>query len=110
MRRLGAFPLPVEVVPFGHVTTKARILAVADALGYRHVTAHLRLKDGQPFRTDNGNLIYDCSFGAIAEAPALAAALSPVTGVVEHGLFIDMASLLVIAGAAGVKIIERKVS
>jgi ribose 5-phosphate isomerase A len=107
--RLGAFPVPVEVVAFGHLTTRARICAAAEKLGYGKLAPVLRAKDGQVFRTDSGNVIYDCPFGAIADVPALAAALSPVTGVVEHGLFVNMASALVIAGAKGVRLIERGV-
>jgi len=108
VHRLGAFPLPVEVVAFGHRTTSSRIAAVAHALGYAQMTPKLRLKDGQPFRTDGGNVIYDCPFREIADAPALAAALSTITGVVEHGLFVGLASHLVIAGPSGVRVIERK--
>jgi ribose 5-phosphate isomerase A len=67
----------------------------------------LRMKGGQPFRTDSGNVIYDCPFGAVADTIKLAAALSPITGVVEHGLFVGMASVLVIAGERGVRIMER---
>ena len=105
--RLGAFPLPVEVIAFGHGTTRARICAAAESLGYENLAPVLRTKAGQVFRTDSGNVIYDCPFGAIADVPALAAALSPITGVVEHGLFVNMASALVIAGASGVRVIER---
>ena len=105
--RLGAFPLPVEVIAFGHGTTRARICAAAESLGYENLAPALRTKAGQVFRTDSGNVIYDCPFGAIADVPALAAALSPVTGAVEHGLFVNMASALVIAGASGVRVIER---
>jgi ribose 5-phosphate isomerase A len=108
VRRLGAFALPVEVIAFGHRTTAARIAAVARALGYAQMMPRLRLKDGQPFRTDSGNVIYDCPFHEIADAPALAAALSVITGVVEHGLFVGLASHLVIAGASGIRVIERK--
>jgi ribose 5-phosphate isomerase A len=108
VHRLGAFPLPVEVVAFGHRTTASRIQAVAQALGYAQITPKLRMKDGQAFRTDGGNVIYDCRFREIAHAPSLAAALSAITGVVEHGLFVGMASHLIIAGPAGVRVIERK--
>jgi ribose 5-phosphate isomerase A len=108
VNRLGNFPLPVEVVAFGHRTTASRISAVAQALGYRQMTPRLRTKDGQAFRTDGGNVIYDCPFREIVHAPSLAAALSTITGVVEHGLFVGMASHLVIAGASGVRVIERK--
>jgi len=108
VRHLGAFPLPVEVIAFGHRTTAARIVAAAKTLGYAQLAPKLRMKDGQPFRTDSGNVIYDCPFVEIGDAPALAAALSQITGVVEHGLFIGLASHLVIAAASGVRVIERK--
>jgi len=109
VHRLGAFPLPVEVVAFGHCTTAARIAAVTQALGYDHMRPSLRLKDGAVFNTDSGNVIYDCPFGMIADAASLAAALSMVTGVVEHGLFVGLASALVLAGPGGVRVIERTV-
>lgn len=108
VRRLGAFPLPIEVIAFGHRTTASRIAAVARAFGHAQLAPKLRMKDGQPFRTDSGNVIYDCPFVEIGDAPALAAALSAITGVVEHGLFVGLASHLIIAGASGVRVIERK--
>jgi ribose 5-phosphate isomerase A len=108
VHRLGAFPLPVEVVAFGHRTTAARIAAVTQALGYNEMRPVLRMKDGAVFNTDSGNVIYDCPFGLIADAASLGAALSMVTGVVEHGLFVGLASALVLAGAGGVRVIERK--
>jgi ribose 5-phosphate isomerase A len=105
--RLGAFPLPVEVVAFGHALTAARIRAAVETLGYADLLPTLRMRNGQRFTTDSGNVIYDCPFGAIADAPALAASLSAVTGVVEHGLFVNMASALVIAGVSGVRVMGR---
>jgi len=108
VHRLGAFPLPVEVVTFGHRTTASRIAAVSHALGYERVHLVLRTRDGTVFRTDSGNCIYDCAYGTIADAGALAAALSMVTGVVEHGLFVGLGSVLVLAGAGGVRVIERR--
>jgi ribose 5-phosphate isomerase A len=105
--KLGRFPLPVEVAPFGHATTAARIMWALDALGYHHIPLTLRRRDGVPSRTDANNLIYDCPLGAIADAAALASALSEVTGVVEHGLFIGLATQLVIAGENGVEMIEK---
>ena len=107
VKELGAFPVPVEVIPFGHATTKMRIVNAAAALGYRNLEPKLRMKDGAPYRTDNGNVIYDCPFAAIDNVPALAAALSPLTGVVEHGLFVNMASVLILAGANGVRVLTR---
>jgi ribose 5-phosphate isomerase A len=105
VQKLGKFPLPVEVIEYGKSTTLARMTDAFTALGYANVPMTLRLKDGAPFKTDSGNIIYDCAFGTIADAPKLAAALDAVTGVVEHGLFIGMATTLVIAGPDGVEVI-----
>ena len=105
---LGAFSLPVEVVSFGHISTRGRIRQTAESLGYGNLTPVLRHKDGQPFRTDNGNCIYDCLFGAITNARLLASSLSVIPGVVDHGLFVGMASALVLAGPGGVRVLERK--
>src|SRR4051812_16655900 len=104
---LGVFPLPVEVISFGHISTRGRIREAAQKLGYANLTPVLRSKDNEPFRTDNGNYIYDCPFGGIANAPALATSLSVIPGVVDHGLFVGMASALVLAGPGGVRVIER---
>jgi ribose 5-phosphate isomerase A len=102
---LGAYPLPIEVVPFGHRTTALRIsdaLALCD-LG---VAPRLRSRDGAPVRTDNGNLIYDAACGRIPEPAALAQALKSVTGVVDHGLFLDLADLALVGEDAGVIRVE----
>jgi len=107
VHRLGAFPLPIEVVAFGHRTTASRIASVAHALGYATMVPKLRMKDGQAFRTDGGNVIYDCPFREIGHASSLGASLSIITGVVDHGLFVGMASHLVLAGASGVRVVER---
>ena len=107
VRRLGRFPLPVEVIEFGHTATAAHIAAAAAAIGYPHVPTVLRLKDGAVYKTDNANVIYDCAFGAIADAGKLAATLSSVTGVLEHGLYVGLASTLVIARTEGVEVMER---
>ena len=109
VRRLGRFPLPVEVAEFGHASTAARIAQAAAALGYPDVPINLRLSDNAPFKSDGGNLIYDCAFGAIKNAAKLASALSAIPGVVEHGLFIGLATALVIARSTErVDLIERK--
>ena len=105
---LGAFPLPVEVVSFGHISTRGRIRKAVESLGYANLTPMLRSKDGQPFRTDNGNVIYDCPFGAITNARLLGNGLSVIPGIVDHGLFVGMATALVLAGPGGVRVIERK--
>lgn len=108
--RLGAYPLPVEVIGFGARTTIARIEGAIAALGYRDIPITLRSNADGPFRTDSGHKIFDCAFGAIADAPALASALSIVPGVVDHGLFIGIATALVIARPGGVEVLTRKAS
>jgi ribose 5-phosphate isomerase A len=105
--RLGKFALSVEVLEFGHKTTAARLAGVAAALGYSGVAVTLRTKGAATVRSDSGNVIYDCAFGAITSAPKLAAALSVVPGVVEHGLFIGIATTLLIAHPGEVEVIER---
>lgn len=105
--RLGRFPLPVEVLAFGHGSTAERIRSAAHALGYAGVAVTQRMRDGAPVKTDSGNLVYDCAFGAITDVAALAAALSAVPGVVEHGLFVGIATALVIAFPGEVQVIRR---
>ncbi|WP_411286499.1 ribose-5-phosphate isomerase RpiA [Phenylobacterium sp.] len=100
VKKLGKFPLPIEVVAFGHATTALRICdaLVESGLG---VAPRLRTRDGEPVRTDGGNFIYDAACGAIEEPAALAAALKSVTGVVDHGLFLDLADQALIGAADG---------
>jgi ribose 5-phosphate isomerase A len=104
--KLGKFPLPVEVVAFGHKSTVARLASALAAAGYAKAPMTLRQRDGAVFKTDSGNVIYDIASGAIQDAPTLAAAISAVPGVVEHGLFIGIATTLLIAGAETVAVIE----
>jgi ribose 5-phosphate isomerase A len=104
VQTLGRFPLPVEVTPFGYATTAQRIRNAAAALGYDDVTPRFR----EGFLTDSGNVIYDCPFGAIRDARLLALTLNAIPGVVDHGLFLNLASMLVIAGADGVEVTEKK--
>ena len=104
--RLGAFPLPIEVVAFGHTDTAQRIAAVLAEQGIavrpRLRLGALTLKGDIPVRTDSGNLIYDAPCGAIGHPAALAAALKIVTGVVDHGLFLGLAERALIGTDAGV--------
>jgi ribose 5-phosphate isomerase A len=93
---LGTYPLPVEVVRFGLLATMR--------LG------EIKLRPGTgdaPFVTDQGNLIVDCAFGAIPEPEVLAFALKRVPGVVEHGLFLGVADLAIVAGSDGVSLLRR---
>ena len=105
--RLGKYPLPVEVVEFGHKSVAARLNAVLAAAGYANSPMTLRQQGGATFKTDSGNVIYDIAFGAIQNAPKLAAAISAVPGVVEHGLFIGIATTLLIAGPGEIEVINR---
>jgi ribose 5-phosphate isomerase A len=105
--RLGKYPLPVEVVEFGHKSTAARLVRACKAGGYADLAITLRQVDGAVFKTDSGNVIYDCAFGAIQNAPKLAAAISAVAGVVEHGLFVGIATTLLIAADGEIEVIER---
>ena len=97
----GAYPLPVEVVAFGHAQTAARLAAALSTQGISP-TPVLRVKDGAPVRTDSGNLIYDAVCGAIEDPAALAAAIKQVTGVVDHGLFLGLAERALVGTDEGV--------
>lgn len=95
--RLGEkMPVPVEIIAFGWRHTASRLRA----LGCEPV---LRLKNEQPYLTDSQNYILDCQFAPIENPVTLAAALSSIVGVVEHGLFLNMAAHVVIAGNHGVQ-------
>jgi ribose 5-phosphate isomerase A len=100
---LGRFPLPVEVVQFGWELTAHR---VAGAVNVEPVLR--RDANGEPFVTDNGNFILDCRCGAIPDPAQLERELKSLTGVVESGLFVNMADLAVIADDEGVEVIDRK--
>lgn len=98
---LGRFPLPVEVVPFGLEATRRAVLRAADGEGCRG-TLTLRLgADGRPFVTDEGHHILDAAFGRIPDPARLAASLQALPGVVEHGLFIGLASGAILASDEG---------
>jgi ribose 5-phosphate isomerase A len=104
---LGTFPLPVEVVRFGLMATVRLIEAIATQAG---CVGDISLRPGAgdaPFVTDQGNLIVDCAFGAIPEPEVLAFALKRVPGVVEHGLFLGLADLAIVAGSSGVRALRR---
>jgi ribose 5-phosphate isomerase A len=98
---LGAFPLPVEVVPFGWQQVAARIKELGAQAGLR------TRSDGKPFVTDAHHYILDCRFGEIRDPPALARALDAIVGVVEHGLFIDLADRVILAEGDRVREIKR---
>ncbi len=99
---LGRFPLPVEVNPFGLRATQIAIAGAAARLGLEGPLA-LRMAGDAPFVTDGGHYIIDASFGRIPDPQALSDALHAIPGVVEHGLFIGLADIAIIADAGGVK-------
>jgi ribose 5-phosphate isomerase A len=103
---LGKYPLPVEVVPFG---LKATGIKIDQALAWSGNKGPLilRMRDGKPFVTDNGNVILDCALSHIHNPEKLAAALSSIPGVVEHGFFIGMASIAIIATENGVETLKK---
>ncbi len=93
---LGAKPVPVEVVQFGWQATARRI----EALGAK--------PQRRDFVTDNGNYILDCAFGLIASPESLASHLDRIAGVVEHGLFIGMATEVHVGGSSGVQVLKKE--
>jgi ribose 5-phosphate isomerase A len=99
---LGAFPLPIEVNCFGLEATKLAIELAASRL---HLSGPvtLRMTGVAPFVTDGGHLILDASFGRIPDTRALSSALHAIPGVVEHGLFLDLARVAILAGADGIR-------
>jgi ribose 5-phosphate isomerase A len=104
---LGAFPLPIEIVRFGQGATT---LALAGALKSLALPGQLTLrkaKDGHVFVTDEGHLILDATLGKIPDPQALAARLAEIPGIVEHGLFLGLAKVAIIAGASGIRVIEQ---
>ncbi|MFH0300643.1 ribose-5-phosphate isomerase RpiA [Bradyrhizobium sp. 31Argb] len=105
---LGRFPLPIEVIPFGLAATKA---VIGKAFAEAGVAGQMVLrtgKDGHVFVTDGGHWIVDAHLGRIGDAPRLAGLLSVIPGVVEHGLFIGLAGTVVLAGAQGIRVVERR--
>lgn len=105
---LGAFPLPIEVIPFGSLATVRRVAEVAKAYGCEGKIARRADSYGEPFFTDSNNFIFDCSFGRIPDPDGLARELNLIPGVVETGLFIGIATLALVGTSSGVDIIEPK--
>lgn len=105
VKTLGKFPLPVEVVPFGLEATRQMMQNSITAEGLQGDLV-LRMAGEKPLVTDNGNYIFDCHLEAITDPKALAKRLDVIPGVVEHGLFIDMAVRAYIAGTDEIRVLE----
>ncbi len=100
--RLGARSLvPVEVVPFGWETTSRRLQRLAARLARRTTP------EGPPLLTDGGHYILDCAFGGIEDPERLQRQLDATVGVVEHGLFLGLATRVIVGGPRGVRVIDR---
>jgi ribose 5-phosphate isomerase A len=104
---LGRFPLPIEVVAFGLEATRRAVDAAARACGCPGPMTLRMTKESHAFVTDGGHLILDAALGKIDDPQALAVRLSAIPGVVEHGLFIGLASVAILAGSDGIRIVER---
>lgn len=100
VKKLGKFPLPVEVIKFAQTLVAKRIAALGAQVQLRICA------DGKPYVTDENNHILDCRFGEIQDPVALARQLSDMPGVVEHGLFIGFASVVLLA--RGSEIVELR--
>ena len=98
---LGRFPVPVEVIPFAQALVAKKISALGSQVSVRAGA------DGNPFVTDEHNHILDCRFGEIGDADALARRLSDMPGIVEHGLFIGLASVVLLARGSEVEELRR---
>ena len=101
VQRLGERThVPVEVFAFGAAPAAGKLAA----LGCEPV---LRQVDGTTVITDEGNIILDCHFGPIADPEAIAAGIRAIVGVVEHGLFLNIAQQAIVAGPDGVRVLTR---
>ena len=108
VEELGDFPLPVEVDPYAFTITAKKIFDALRETGVARPDISLRRKaDGtDPFITDGGNYILDCACDRIPRAETSAARLSVIPGVVEHGLFIDLARVVIVGEDDGARVME----
>ena len=110
VQTLGRFPLPVEVIPFGLAATRRSLARAFAACGTGGELQLRRDKQGHAFVTDGGHWILDAHLGAIPDPRSLADALAAIPGVVEHGLFIGLATAAILAGPEGIRLVEQRVN
>jgi ribose 5-phosphate isomerase A len=104
---LGRFPLPIEIAPFGAAATRRAVEAATAAAGCPGAAPIRKAANGHAFVTDGGHWLLDAQLQRIPDPKTLAARLSAVPGVMEHGLFIGLAGTAIVAGPDGVRLIER---
>ena len=104
---LGRFPLPIEVIPFGLAATRRAIAQACTESGVSGEMVLRTSRDGHVFVTDGGHWIVDAHLTRIQDARRLAGLLSIIPGVVEHGLFVGLANTAILAGAQGIRVVER---
>jgi ribose 5-phosphate isomerase A len=107
---LGRYPLPIEVVPFGLAVTRRAVEVAVAAAGCPGPAILRRRPDGHSFVTDGGHWILDAALERIPNPKSVASALAAIPGVIEHGLFIGIAHVAVLAGPDGTRVIERPTS
>jgi ribose 5-phosphate isomerase A len=99
--RLGAYPLPVEVIPFGLQTTQALVEEMLTNVEVMGRSVNLRMEQDEPFRSDEGNLILDLQLRRISNPAQLSLVLNQIPGVVENGLFLDICDVAIIGNSDG---------
>jgi ribose 5-phosphate isomerase A len=104
---LGRFPLPIEILPFGAGATRRAVEKAAAESGCPGPAPLRKAQNGHVFVTDSGHWLIDAQLQRITDPPALARRLSAIPGVMEHGLFIGLARTAILAGPAGLRIVER---
>jgi ribose 5-phosphate isomerase A len=104
---LGRFPLPIEIAPFGAAATRRAVEAATAAAGCPGAAPIRKAANGHAFVTDGGHWLLDAQLQRIPDPKTLAARLSAVPGVMEHGLFIGLARAAIVAGPDGVRLVER---
>jgi ribose 5-phosphate isomerase A len=107
VQNLGRFPLPIEIAPFGAAATRRAVEAATAAVGCPGAAPIRKAANGHAFVTDGGHWLLDAQLQRIPDPKTLAAWLSAVPGVMEHGLFIGLARTAIVAGPDGVRLIER---
>ena len=105
--KLGKFPLPVEVIKFGSNFTRKKIIDELEKLGYSEISANWRFDEKRPFITDEGHYILDLGLIQLRDHNILNRSIKGITGVVETGLFINLADKVIIGHNNGeLEIIE----